>query len=291
MPIEYINRTKRYYQALGYGAPYEWAKAEIVPFTGLKKPIQQTRVTLISTAAPFNPDAGDQGPGAPYNGAAKFYKVQSLPMQELADVRISHVAIDRDHTTAEDIGSYFPQAALLGVKARTELRLTAHLHLLPTNRSIRTTTEIDAPELVRRCLQDRAEAAIIVPNCPVCHQSCALAANQLEAAGISTVIMGAALDIVEHVGAPRLLFSDVPLGNAAGLPNDQESQAKALSAALDLLQNATAARSVAQSGLVWPGKPDWRDDYSNPDKLSSSEIARRKAEFDLAKREAKAIRG
>ena len=34
--------------------------------------------------------------------------------------------------------------------------------------------------------------------------------------GIPTVVMGCAKDIVEHCGVPRFLFSDFPLGNAAG---------------------------------------------------------------------------
>ena len=40
--------------------------------------------------------------------------------------------------------------------------------------------------------------------------------------------MGSAKDIVEYVGVPRFLFSDFPLGNAAGRPNDKASQASPL---------------------------------------------------------------
>jgi len=49
-----------------------------------------------------------------------------------------------------------------------------------------------------------------------------LIARHLEANGIPTVVMGCAKDIVERVGVPRFLFSDFPLGNAAGRPNDVE---------------------------------------------------------------------
>ena len=78
------------------------------------------------------------------------------------------------------------------------------------------TLEIDCPEIVARCKADGVDAAILVANCPVCHQSVSLAARALEAAGIATVVMGCAKDIVEHVGVPRLLFSDFPLGNRGG---------------------------------------------------------------------------
>ena len=36
-----------------------------VPFTPLKKPLSESRVALVTTAAPYQPDKGDQGPGAP----------------------------------------------------------------------------------------------------------------------------------------------------------------------------------------------------------------------------------
>ena len=73
---------------------------------------------------------------------------------------------------------------------------------------------------------------MIVPNCPVCHQTSALVARHLEANGIPTVVMGCAKDIVEHAAAPRFLFSDFPLGNSAGKPQDVASQAQTLELAL-----------------------------------------------------------
>ena len=35
----------------------------------------ESRVAIVTTAAPFDPAKGDQGPGAKYNGGAKFYSV------------------------------------------------------------------------------------------------------------------------------------------------------------------------------------------------------------------------
>src|SRR5438552_12410519 len=102
LPIPYLQRTRDYYQALGYGEPYVWAHYSEVPFQPLIKPLRGSRVALITTAAPFQPGKGDQGPGAPYNAAAKFYTVYSGDTANEHDLRISHVAIDRIHTTGED---------------------------------------------------------------------------------------------------------------------------------------------------------------------------------------------
>jgi len=289
-PIAYMQRTRDYYLALGYGAPYVWASFADVPFTPLTKPLAECTLALVSTAAPYQPDKGDQGPGAPYNAAAKFYEVYAQPTAGTPDLRISHIAIDRDHTTAEDPASYFPLATMKDAVAAGRIgKLADRFFGLPTNRSQRTTIEVDAPALLALCRENGVDAAVLVPNCPVCHQSVSIAARQLEEAGIATVIMGCAKDIVAHVGVPRFLFSDFPLGNAAGRPNDPASQAVTLAMALDLLETARQPRTTRQSPLKWNGAADWKDDYSNPAKLTAAEIARRKRAFDEGKATAKQV--
>lgn len=290
-PIAYLPRIRRYYEALGYGAPYEWARVDPVPFTPLHKPLAASRVALITTAAPYRPGLGDQGPGAPYNARAKFYQVYSLDAAQEHDLRISHVAIDRAHTTGADPASYFPHAALRAQVAAGRIgALTARLHGAPTNRSQRTTLDVDGPEIVERCIADGADCAVLVPNCPVCHQTCALIAGLLEARGISSVVMGCALDLVEHVGVPRFVFSDFPLGNAAGRPDDAASQTQTLELALQLLETADAPRTTLRSPLRWSDNDAWKLDYSNIDRLTPGDIQRRRAEFDAAKAQALQLR-
>ena len=290
-PIAYRPRIREYYQALGYGAPYEWAHYAEVPFQPLRKPLSQARVALITTAAPYQPGQGEQGPGAPYNAAAKFYRVYSGETARDHDLRIAHVAIDRQHTTAADPGSYFPLAALRRQAAAGRIgSLAARFHGLPTQRSHRATLAVDGPEILARCLADAVDAAILVPNCPVCHQSVSLAARLLEQSGIATVVMGCAKDIVETVGVARLLFSDFPLGNAAGRPLDPDSQDFTLELALRLLEAAPAARTTLQSPLRWSADPGWKLDYCNVERLSAAELARRRAEFDAGKEVARRAR-
>jgi len=110
-----------------------------------------------------------------------------------------------------------------------------------------------------------------------------LIARHLEANGIPTVVMGCAKDIVEYVGVPRFLFSDFPLGNAAGRPHDPQSQAQTLALAFDVLERAPGPRTTVQSPLRWSADPDWKLDFSNVEQLSPEEIARRRAEFDAQK--------
>jgi hypothetical protein len=164
VPIAYMQRTREYYRALGY-SPYRWAHFADVPFTALRTPLPRARLALITTAAPYQPAAGDQGPGARYNAAAKFYTVYSESTDGAPDVRISHVGYDRTHTRAEDPNTWFPLARLReAVKAGRLAGLTPRFHGAPTNRSQRVTTETDAPELLRRCRDDGADVALLVPT-------------------------------------------------------------------------------------------------------------------------------
>ena len=105
-PISYTI-GRQLLSGAGYDNPYQ-ARYDDVPFAMPHQPLHQMRVAIVTTAAIYHPDKGDQSPGAAYNAAAKFYQVYRKPISPPPDLRISHIAIDRDHTTAEDIGTYFP---------------------------------------------------------------------------------------------------------------------------------------------------------------------------------------
>ena len=143
--------------------------------------------------------------------------------------------------------------------------------------------EKDLTLLLQLVLEDRADAVILVPNCPVCHQTVSLVARHIEAAGIPTVVMGCAKDIVEHAGVPRFMFSDFPLGNSAGKPHDVASQDATLEMALRTLESAPGPRTTVQSPQRWSASGEWKLDYSNWEKMSAEELASRRAEFDRQK--------
>src|SRR5882757_1380972 len=282
-PIPYMARTREYYQAIGYETPYRWAHYVGAPFQPLRKPLARSRVAIVTTAAPFDPARGDQGPGAKYNGGAKFYSVYDGETSKLHDVRISHIAYDRVHTSADDSGTWFPLPQLQRLAGQGRIgEVAPRFFGAPTNRSHRVTIDIDAPEILRRCRADGIDVAVLVPNCPVCHQTISLVARHLEAGGISTVVMGCAKDIVEHAAVPRFLFSDFPLGNSAR-PHDPESQAFTLELALRLLETAPGPQTTVQSPLRWNVDATWKHDYSNAAALSAEELQRLRREFDAQK--------
>ncbi len=96
----------------------------------------------------------------------------------------------------------------------------------------------------------------------MCHQTVSLVARHLEANGIPTVMIGSALDIVEHCGTPRFVFSDFPLGNPCGHPWNPDMQTRTVEIALRLLQSATAPRTTVRSPFAWKPDPGWRERYN-----------------------------
>jgi hypothetical protein len=206
------------------------------------------------------------------------------------DVRVAHVAIDRKHTHMEDRNSWFPLPVMRQLAREGRFLLAPRFHGVPTNRSQRHTLGVDVPELIARCQADGVDAAVLVPNCPICHQSLSLAARELERAGIATVIMGCARDVVEHAGVPRFLFSDFPLGNGAGKPHDPPGQRQTLTLALDLLAQAQEPRTTWVSPQRWSEDPSWKLDYSNPERMSAAELKAAWDEAEKVRIEAKALR-
>ncbi len=123
----------------------------------------------------------------------------------------------------------------------------------------------------------------------MCHQTVSLVSRHLEAAGIPTVVIGSARDIVEECGVARFVYTDFPLGNPCGKPYDAAMQLEITGCALDLLETATIARTSVQTPYVWDEDAAWKDRYARVDaadaaKLKAAGDARRARQND-AKRE------
>ncbi|MGH6715386.1 MAG: glycine reductase [Bradyrhizobium sp.] len=249
-PISYMERTRRYYRALGYANDYKWARFDDVPFTPLARPLSNLRIALITTASPID-----------FDGVKRVWSGAISPPPE--KLFTDNVAWDKESTHTNDRASFLP------IEAASELAteglfagLTARFHGVPTEYSQRKTKTTDAPEVLARVREDKADAAILCPLCPVCHQTLSLVARHLEANGIPTVLIGSARDVVEHCGVPRFYFTDFPLGNPCGHPWRGDMQREIVRQALGLFETATAPRTTIKAPFAW--KEDgavWRARY------------------------------
>lgn len=100
-----------------------------------------------------------------------------------------------------------------------------------------------------------------------------MTAHTLEGLGIPTVVVGSARDIVEEVGVPRFVFTNVPLGNPFGPPHDTTTQKAVLGKALDLLEAAWEPRTTVEADVRWTGVEDWRDTYMHVGDDNRAELA------------------
>lgn len=105
----------------------------------------------------------------------------------------------------------------------------------------------------------------------MCHQTVSLISRHLEANGIPTVIIGSAIDIVEHCGVARYVHSDFPLGNPCGKPYDGDMQLQIISQALSLLSDALEPRITQRTPFQW-GDDSWREDYAHIDDSNREEL-------------------
>lgn len=84
-----------------------------------------------------------------------------------------------------------------------------------------------------------------------------LIARQVEAAGISTLCMGSALDILKAGKPPRAAFLDYPLGHTTGKPNQPELQREILIQALEGFTSLTVPGSIKMLPFRWDDE-DWK---------------------------------
>ena len=100
-----------------------------------------------------------------------------------------------------------------------------------------------------------------------------LVARHLEANGLPTVIIGSALDVVEHCGVPRLLFTDFPLGNPCGHPWRPDMQRAIVAQAIRLLDSAEQPRTTVKAPFAWKEEgAAWRRRYGRVDPAEAERL-------------------
>jgi len=152
-PIAYMERTRRYYEAQGFENPYVWAHFDDVPFTPPGKPLAESTLALITTMA-----LHDRQESEPR------YVASAATEKPPARLFGNDLAWDRSATHLEDRESYFPIEALRELVRRGRVgALAERFHCVPTEFSQRRTREQDAPEVLRRCREDGADIALLVP--------------------------------------------------------------------------------------------------------------------------------
>lgn len=152
-PVAYMERSRRYYAAQGFEKAYVWAQFDEAPFAKPNKPVSKSTLALITTASLKARQETD--PRSVSSGL-----VDQPPKKLFAD----DLFWDRQATHLNDLNSFFPIDRLKELVAERKIgRLAKRFHSVPTEYSQRQTKTVDAPEILRRCREDAADLALLVP--------------------------------------------------------------------------------------------------------------------------------
>lgn len=151
--VPYMLRTRDYYRAQGYDKDYRWAENADAPFSPLTKTLSESTLAVITTAMPDTEE-----------GRAER-RVYSTPCDPIpASMYTEELSWDKSATHTNDVNSFLPLQQLNGLIEQGELgALAPRFHSVPTTYSQRATRDEDAPEILKRCQEDGADIALLVP--------------------------------------------------------------------------------------------------------------------------------
>ncbi|MBL9137930.1 MAG: hypothetical protein JNK85_18840 [Verrucomicrobiales bacterium] len=244
---------------------YPWRRIQPIPWVPLSKPLSQCRVALATSAgfsAAGQPPFDDQVRG----GDATFRLLSADT--EVATLQENHRSTVFDRSGLHrDRNLAFPLDRLREMAAAGRIGSVAPQHLsfmgsqTAPGRLIRDT----APVAAARLRADGVDAAVLIPVCPVCNQTVALIAAELERQGIATVCLMLLREVAEKVRPPRALCVPFRHGYPLGQPDDPDGQARVLEAAFYVLEHENGPAPVLRelkSG--YPPPPETSPDGGKP---------------------------
>jgi hypothetical protein len=260
-PIRYVDFLNKKYQSLGFPA-YQWSVNESAPLVPLRKPLASCCVSMLTTCGastidspPFDPDARND---------LRLDAIASDTPDDRFQVHDNYY----DHTDVRrDINCQFPIARLRELAREKAIgRVASRLWSGFMGRIYirRAVTEEAAPAFAAELAKDGVDLLIVVPACPLDHQTAGLVARVVEASGVATVTVSTGRDLTAQVKAPRTLFVNFPMGNAFGRPFDRAGQRRILLDALKLA-NTNEAGLIVDGPYAWgaPFEPLFRE--TNPE--------------------------
>ena len=157
--VSYIDKSREFYAAHGYEAPYRWAHNVETPFAVLAKPLTQSRVGIVTTSFPYFDDQRDVWAGG------KVKMPYALAVSDLPDRMFTEdLSWDKDATHTDDLGSFLPIAQLQAAAAAGRIgSVSPRIYGVPTDYSQRRTRDVDAPALHDLACEDDVDVMILVP--------------------------------------------------------------------------------------------------------------------------------
>jgi len=246
-PVKYVDRLNEKYQSQGF-PPYQWTINETAPLLPLDKPVSACRVSMLTTCGAsckgepgFNPDARND------------LRLDAIPVDTPSDSFEINDNYYNHHSVKADINCQFPIERLRELAADGTIGSIAPRLWSGFMGRIykRSAIHEKATEFAGELKHDKVDLLVIVPACPLDHQTAGQVARRLEEMGIATVTVSTGRDLSQQILAPRTVFANFPMGNAFGRPNDAAQQRRILMDALDLAASADAPGQLVDLPYNW----------------------------------------
>src|SRR5262245_28642384 len=216
------------------GGDYPWVYNKRAPFTPARRALPMLNLALISSAGAYIDGT------APFDTHRSVEEVQfrEIPSEvEPEDLRFTSRGYD-PAAVEKDVNSQVPLKRLFefesnGIIGQLNEVFWSFSGFIP---DAATFAERKLPQLCERIKRYEVQAVLLIPASKLCHQSVSLAARAIEDAGIPTMTLGVAKDVLESVRPPRGAFYEGQFGSVAGKPSWPEHQRRVLDEALRLIE-------------------------------------------------------
>lgn len=233
---EGYKRWQRIHEMHGdeVGEAYPWVENKRAPFQPLRRALPMLNLGLITSAGAYI-DGTEPFDLTLADGDTSF---REIPIEiEAGDLLWAGRGYDPAAVT-RDMNAQIPLARLFefegnGIIGQLNPVFWSLCGFIPhAGRFARKAL----PELVERVKRYEVQAALLIPASRLCHQTMALAARALEAAGVPTMTLLVDREIAERVRPPRGGYYKGNFGSVAGEPLWPEHQRRVLDEALRLLE-------------------------------------------------------
>lgn len=246
--VKYVDLINNKYQTMGFPA-YKWSINQDAPFTPLRKPLSECRVTLLTTGGisrlsekPWNPDARNDlrldaidcdAPEDDFQVFDNYYQDDNVKQDINCLFPIQRLRELADEGVIGQVAPHFWSGFMGRTYIRKEVRDEA------------------APAYAEQLAADGVDLLVLAPACPLDHQTAGIVARVVEEAGIPTVVVAVVRDITINICPPRTLFVNFPTGSNFGKPGDNQTQRQILTSALELAVSADQGGTVQDLDLEW----------------------------------------
>lgn len=234
-------------------AEYVFEQTEATPWAPLRRPLRDSRVTVVTTAglrlATQHQFAIDRNAGsAEYREISMFLNPADLaydftnydPAEAQEDLNVL-VPLDQMRDRADD-GQF-------GGITETFFSFFGLCEAIETLKA-------SAASVAERISDQGADVAFVFTANLVCNQTGGIVARELERRGISTVLLATVRELVEQIHVPRTVFVNFPFGRPLGRAGDRGTQRAILDEMIAALKQHQRPGKIRDLGLVWQGEVD-----------------------------------